>query len=151
MNRMTATVTAALIVLAGGSATASNATYEYHADAAMRNANGVSVDKAYGYAYVVTDMKGHGVIRVMFSNGSPLHRARFNARIAFLDANGSVIREEHLHRRLEAAGAQGAVERRVSRLVKLTEFASVEVDFFLSDISEPVLAGVYQQAAYSGN
>lgn len=150
MNKMTATVTAALIVLAGGSAAAGNATYEYHADAPMRHASGGNVDNAWGYAYVATDMKGHGVIRVMFSNGSPLHRARFNARIAFLDAAGSVIREEHFDRRIEAADAWGAAERRVSKLVSLTEFASVEVDFFVTDIPEPAFAGAYQQVAYSG-
>ncbi len=151
MNRMTATITAALIVLGGGTAAASNATYEYHADAPMRHSSGANVDKAYGYAYVITDMKGHGVIRVMFSNGSPLHRARFNARIAFLDANGGVIREELLEHRLAAADARGAAERSVSKLVRLNEFASVEVDFFLSDIPEPAQAGVYQRVAYSGN
>jgi hypothetical protein len=148
---MTATVTAALIVLAGGSAAASNATYEYHADAPMRHSSGVNVDNAYGYAYVITDMKGHGVIRVMFSNGSPLHHARFNARISFLDADGGLIRQEHLERRLSAADARGASERSVSKLVKLNEFASVEVDFFLSDIAESVQAGVLRRVAYSGN
>jgi len=141
---MTATVTAAMIVLAGGSAVASNATYEYHADAPMRHSSGMSVDNAYGYAYVATDKKGHGVIRVMFSNGSPLHYARFNARIAFLDHDGGVIREMHFDRRLEAADAEGAAERRVSKLVGLNEFASVEVDFFLSDIPRPTTSVTYQ-------
>jgi hypothetical protein len=148
---MTATITAALVVLAGGTAAASNATYEYHADAPMRHSGGANIDKAYGYAYVITDMKGHGVIRVMFSNGSPLHRARFNARVAFLDADGGVIREELLQHRLAAADAQGASERSVSKLVRLNEFASVEVDFFVSDIPEPAAAGVYRRVAYSGH
>lgn len=151
MNTMTATITAALIVLAGGSAAASAATYEYHADAPMRHASGVSVEQAYGYAYVVTDMKGHGVIRVMFSNGSPLHRARFNARIRFLAADGSIVLQEKLDRRVEAANALGPAERRVSKLGELNEFASVEVDFFLSDVAEPVVAEVPRELALSAN
>lgn len=150
MNKMTATVTAALIVLAGGAAAASNATYEYHADAPMRHVSGINIDNAYGYAYVATDKKGHGVIRVMFSNGSPLHQARFNAHIAFLDTEGEVIREEHFDRQLEAAGTGGAAERRVSKLVSLNEFASVEVDFFVSDIPQPETSITFQEAAYSG-
>jgi hypothetical protein len=150
MNKITATITAALMVIASGSAAASNATYEYHADAAMRGASGISIENAYGYAYVVTDKKGHGVIRVMFSNGSPLHYARFNAHVAFLDVDGAVIREEHFDRQIEAGDVQGAAESRVSKLVNLTEFASVKVDFFLSDIPKPATSVTYEKVSYLG-
>ncbi len=148
MNKITATITAALMLLASGTATASNATYEYHADAPMRHSSGSSIENAYGYAYVVTDKKGHGVIRVMFSNGSPLHYARFNAHVAFLNDDGAVIREEHFERLIEAADVQGAAESRVSKLVDLTEFASVKVDFYLSDIPNTATSVTYQKVSY---
>lgn len=140
-----------VLLLACGQARAVNPTYEYHADARMRQVSGELVDHAYGYAYVVTDKKGHGVIRVMFSNGSPLHGARFNAHLSFVDADGVVIREEHFDRHIEAADAGGAQERSVSKLVKLADFASVQVDFFVSDIPGSADAGDYVTAAYSGN
>jgi hypothetical protein len=151
MNKITATITAALMVIASGTAAARNATYEYHADAPMRHASGISIENAYGYAYVVTDKKGHGVIRVMFSNGSPLHYARFNAHVAFLDVDGGVIREEHFDRQIEAADVQGAAESRVSKLVDLTDFASVKVDFFLSDIPNPATSVTYEKVSYLGD
>ena len=131
-----------LLLLTCGQAAAVNNNYEYHADARMQHATQGTVKGAYGYVYVVTDKKGHGVIRVMFSNGTPLDHARFNASVKFLDAAGALIREEHFERRLEAAGFQSAAERRLTRLVDLAEFASVRVEFFLSDIPMATLAGL---------
>ena len=108
MNRMTLRINAILLVplllLACGQAAAARQNYEFHADARMRHATGDDVNNAYGYVYVVTDKKGHGVIRVMFSNGTSLHQARFNARIRFLDADGKLIRTEKFDYRVEAAG-----------------------------------------------
>ena len=131
-----------LLLLTCGQASAVSDNYEYHADARMQHATRGSVKDAYGYVYVVTDKKGHGVIRVMFSNGSSLDYARFNASVKFIDADGTLIREEHFERRIEAAGFHGAAERRLTRLVDLAEFASVRVEFFLSDIPQATLAGL---------
>ena len=114
--------------------------YEYHVDARMQHVLTGPLKDAYGYVYVVTDKKGHGVIRVMFSNGTALDYANFNARVKFLDAEGELIREEHFERRIEAAGLHGAAERSFSKLVDLSEFAAVRVDFFLSDIPLATLA-----------
>ena len=131
-----------LLLLTCGQAVGGNANFEYHADARMQHATQGSVKDAYGYVYVVTDKKGHGVIRVMFSNGTPLDHARFNASVKFLDADGALIREEHFERRIEAAGFHGAAERSLTKLVDLSEFASVRVDFYLSDIPMTTIAGL---------
>jgi hypothetical protein len=131
-----------LLMLTCGQALAGNPNFEYHADARMQDAASGAVKNAYGYVYVVTDKKGHGVIRVMFSNGTTLDHARFNARVKFLDADGALIREELFQRRIEAAGFHGAAERSLSKLVDLTEFASVQVDFYLSDVPTTTLAGL---------
>jgi hypothetical protein len=131
-----------LVILTCGQAVASKANFEYHADARMQHASQGAVNDAYGYVYVVTDKKGHGVIRVMFSNGTALDHAQFNARVKFLDADGLLVREEHFERRIEAAGFHGAAERSFSKLVDLSEFASVRVDFYLSDIPVATLAGL---------
>ena len=133
-----------LLLLTGAKAVAEvvadSPNYEFHADARMQHALTGPLKDAYGYVYVVTDKKGHGVIRVMFSNGTALDHASFNARVKFLDANGELIREEHFERRIEAAGSHGAAERSLSKLVDLSEFAAVRVDFYLSDIPVATLA-----------
>ena len=131
-----------LLLLACGQAAAGGANYEYHLNASMQHAGSGFIKDAYGYVYVVTDKKGHGVIRVMFSNGTPLDYARFNARVKFLDADGTLIREEYFERRIEAAGSDGAAERSLSKLVDLSEFAAVKVDFFVSDIPLATVAGL---------
>jgi hypothetical protein len=131
-----------LLMLTGGRAVADEHTFEYHADARMQHKASGAVKNAYGYVYVVTDKKGHGVIRVMFSNGTALDHAQFNARVKFLAADGSLIREELFQRRIEAAGFYGAAERSLSKLVDLSEFAAVHVDFYLSDVPATTLAGL---------
>ena len=131
-----------MLLLTCAQVIAGNPNYEYHADARMQHALSGPLKDAYGYVYVVTDKKGHGVIRVMFSNGTTLDDARFNARVKFLDANGELIREENFERRIEAAGLHGAAERSLSKLVDLSEFATLRVDFFLSDIPLTTLAGL---------
>ena len=130
------------LLLTCGQVAAGSANYEYHLNASMQHAGSGSVKDAYGYVYVVTDKKGHGVIRVMFSNGSSLDNARFNARVKFLDVDGTLIREEYFERRIEAAGFDGAAERSLTKLVDLSEFAAVKVDFFLSDIPLATVAGL---------
>jgi len=129
-----------LLLLTCGQALAGNPNFEYHADARMQLASRGEVKDAYGYVYVVTDKKGHGVIRVMFSNGTSLDHAQFNARVKFIDVDGRLIREEHFARRIEAAGFHGAAERSLSKLVDLSEFESVRVDFYLSDVALTTLA-----------
>ena len=130
---------------------AASPTYEYHADARMQHASASPVENAYGYVHVITDKKGHGVIRVMFSNGSKLDRLGFNAQVKFLGADGSVIREERFERRIEAAGALGAGERKVTKLVELNEFASMQVEFFLTDIPVTTIAALQSPGSNSGN
>jgi hypothetical protein len=131
-----------LLILTCGQAIAGKLNYKYHADARMQHAVSGAVENTYGYVYLVTDKKGHGVIRVRFSNGTALDHARFNVRVKFLDVDGALIREEHFARRIEAAGSHGAAERRLSKLVHLPEFAAVKVDFFLSDIPLATVAGL---------
>lgn len=107
--------------------------YDFHADARMVHQNLGPVDKAYGYMTVVTDSSGQGIINVMFSNGSQLHRARFNARVIFLDATGAVIKEEFFDHRLGAAENGDAIERKVSKPLTTSNFESIQVDFYLTD------------------
>ena len=116
-------------------ASAASHPYEFHADASMAHVRHGPVDKAYGYMYVVTDASGRGSINVMFSNGNADNWARFNARVRFLNAAGQVVREEVFESWLDAA-ADGAIERRVARPLEATEFETIEVDFYLSDISD---------------
>lgn len=107
---------------------------EFHADAKMRLAGGDAVDRAYGYMRVLADGAGNGVVDVMFSNGSPTLKARFNARVEFLDGAGRVVREEHFTCRLGRAGSGGTRECKLSRLLKRSWFDRVQVDFYLSDV-----------------
>ena len=134
-----------------GQAAAVNQAFEYHADARMRLASGDAVKHAYGYVYVVTDKRGHGMIQVMFSNGTAMDRVQFNAQVKFLDADGELLRVEKFGRRIEAAGAHGAGERQLTKLVDLTEFADVEVDFFLSEIPATTLVANNSPDGYPGH
>jgi len=107
--------------------------YDFHADARMVHQNLGPVEKAYGYMNVVTDTDGQGIINVMFSNGSQLNGARFNARVKFLDAAGAIIKEEVFDHRIGAAGNEGAIERKVTKPLALSNFESIQVDFYLTD------------------
>jgi hypothetical protein len=110
--------------------------YDFHADAKMVHQNTGPVEKAYGYMNVTTDTSGNGIINVMFSNGSRLDRARFNARVKFLNAAGELVKEEYFDHRVAAAGNDGATERKVTRPLTVPDFASIQVDFYLSDLPE---------------
>jgi len=107
--------------------------YDFHADARMLHRNLGPVEKAYGYMNVVTDTNGNGIINVMFSNGSQLNWARFNARVKFLDAAGAIIKEEYFDRRIAAAESEGAIERKLSKPLSVSNFDSIQVDFYLTD------------------
>ena len=133
MKRLGIVIFTVILLVVCASAFAVQQTWEFHHDARMQ-LFGDPLDNAYGYVYVATDKKGHGVIQVMFSNGSRLDNAQFNAQLKFLDADGGLIREEWFAHRLAAANADGAAERRLSKLVDLTEFDSLQVDLYLSDI-----------------
>jgi len=108
--------------------------YDFHADAKMVHQNIGPVEKAYGYMNVVTDTRGNGIINVMFSNGSPLNWARFNARVKFLNAAGVVVKEEYFDYRIAAAGNEGAIERIVTKPLTVSDFDTIQVDFYLSDL-----------------
>ena len=71
----------------------------------------------------------------MFSNGNSRHSALFNARVKFLDAAGAVIREEYFNHWLGAAEYDEAIEGKVTKPLPLADFESIQVDFYLSDIS----------------
>jgi len=122
-----------LSLLASGQALAVAHPYAFHADARMVHQNLGPVEKAYGYMNVVTDTKGNGVINVMFSNGSQLNRARFNAHVKFLDSSGTVIKEEYFDHRIAAAGNDDANEHKVSKPLPVSNFDSIQVDFYLTD------------------
>jgi hypothetical protein len=110
--------------------------YDFHADAKMVHQNTGPVEKAYGYMNVVTDTSGNGIINVMFSNGSRLNWARFNARVKFFNAAGVVVKEEYFDHRIAAAGNDGAIERKVSKPLTVSDFDSIQVDFYLSDLPD---------------
>lgn len=108
--------------------------YDFHADAKMLHKHHGPVDKAYGLVKVVTDHHGKGTIDVMFSNGSQIDWAKFNAHVKFLNASGSVVREEHIYRWLDAANEDGAAERKISKSLTVSGFETIEVEFYLTDI-----------------
>jgi hypothetical protein len=114
---------------------ASHAT-EFHEFARMAHKSYGRIDETYGYVYVTTDAGGAGTISVMFSNGSRLNGAKFNARVKFMDTSGAVLKEEHFDQRIAAADFQGAVEGKISKPLTFSNFNSIQVDFYLSDIPE---------------
>lgn len=144
MKKYTLNVVAILLIslsaFASNPAYGDSHSYDFHADAKMAHKNFGPIDKAYGYMNVITDNSGKSTINVMFSNGSEIDWARFNARVKFLDSSGLVIEEEHIYRWIDAAGVDGAEERRVSKSLTVTEFETIEVDFYLSDLSDINLA-----------
>jgi len=111
--------------------------YDFAVDARMASHDKDAVTKTYGFMTLVTDAEGNGTIDVMFSNGNSAHSARFNARVKFLDTDGIVIREEYFDHWLAAAEFDGAVEGKVTKHLPLSDFESIQVDFFLSNISGP--------------
>ena len=121
-------------------AQAASDTSEFHEFARMFHESHGRIDETYGYVYVTTDNIGAGTISVMFSNGSRLDGARFNARVKFLDTSGAVMKEEYFNQRIAAADLQGAAEGKVSKPFRLSGFDSIEVDFYLSDIPESNLS-----------
>ena len=111
--------------------------YDFAVDARMPIHDQDAVTKTYGFMTLVTDGEGNGTIDVMFSNGNNAHSARFNARVKFLDTDGTVIREEYFDHWLAAAEFDEAIEGKVTKHLPLSDFESIQVDFFLSDISGP--------------
>ncbi len=116
---------------------AASSPLEFHADAKMRLVDGGAIDRTYGYLRVRADGAGNGLVDVMFSNGSSTLKARFNARVEFLDGAGRLVREEHFACRLGRAGSGGIRECKVSRMLKRSWFDKVQVDFYLSDVPKP--------------
>jgi hypothetical protein len=109
--------------------------YEFNADARMAHQGLTPLQRAYGFMTVVTDKNGDGAINVMFSNGSRSTSARFNARVKFLDQSGAVIREEYFDHWLAAAEFDEAIEGKVTKAMTSAAFESIQVDFYLSDIT----------------
>ena len=110
--------------------------FEFHADAVMMHERYGPVEDAYGYMNVITDGNGKGTINVMFSNGSELERAQFNARVKFLNASGKIVQVEVFDCWIDAEGLREAGECKVSQPLRVTGFDAVEVDFYLTDIPE---------------
>ncbi len=71
----------------------------------------------------------------MFSNGNRFNSARFNACVKFLDASGTVISEEYFDHWLAATEFEDAIEGKVTKTLILSNFDSIQVDFYLTDIS----------------
>lgn len=139
INRTSKLLAAALLPLSllfSLTAGAASHPFEFHADARMQHALHGPVEQAYGYMNVITDDKGNGSITVMFSNGSGLDLAQFNARVKFLDSAGAIIKEEYFDCWMDAEGLREALECKVTKPLSLSSFDSVEVDFYLSDIDE---------------
>lgn len=126
-----------LALLASQPASAAGYPFEFSTDARMTYSSGPAIEKAYGLMTVVTDRNGNGTINVMFSNGSHSTSARFNARVKFLDQSGAVIREEYFDHWLAAAEFDEAIEGKVTKAMNLADFESIEVDFYLSNVSGP--------------
>ena len=137
MYKFTIIWTAALFtpffMLASSQVRAVGHPYEFHADAKMQILDQGPVDKAYGYMNLFTDNQGDGVINVMFSNASDLDRTQFNARVKFLSATGTVIREENFNCWLDSAEIEEPIECKVSKALTLSDFESIKVDFYLSE------------------
>ena len=110
--------------------------YEFHADAKMAYLNEAPIDKAYGYMNVFTDNDGNGLINVMFSNASQVKEADFNASVKFLNHAGSVVKEEKFNCWIDSGGIEDPIECKISKFVTLSDFESIEVDFFLTDVTE---------------
>ena len=102
-----------------------------------------AIDQAYGYMNVVTDESGNGTINVMFFNGSGRDLAQFNARVTFLDAKAKVVGEEHFDCWLDADGLDEPIECKVTKPLSLSNFETIEVDFYLSEIDEISAAMFY--------
>ena len=140
MNKFTnfymAAFIAPVLTIASSQAHAVAHPFEFHADAKMAHQEQGPVDKAYGYMNVITDGNGKGTINVMFSNGSDLERAQFNARVKFLNAKGKVVQEENFDCWIDSEGLSEAGECKVSRPLTVRGFDSVKVDFYLSDVPE---------------
>ncbi len=140
MNMQTSSLVAAILLplalLGSKAAGAAPHPFEFHTDARMQHALYGPIERAYGYMNVVTDEKGNGTINVMFSNGSGLDLAQFNARVKFLDTAGAIIREEYFDCWMDAEGLQEAIECKVTKPLSLSNFDAVEVDFYLSEIDE---------------
>lgn len=128
------------LVLASNSAYGESHPYDFQANAKMVHKLHGPVDNAYGLINVVSDNEGKGVIDVMFSNGSQIDWVKFNARVKFLNASGSVISEQHFYRWLDAAGEDGAAERKLSKRLAVTGFETIEVEFYLTDMPESGIA-----------
>lgn len=140
MSKNTLLTAAALSIpitlMAHSHAFAASHPFEYHADATMVHERFGPVEDAYGYMNVITDGKGKGTINVMFSNGSDLESAQFNARVKFLNAKGKVIQEENFDCWIDNEGLREPGECKVSQPLTVRGFDSVEVDFYLSDVPE---------------
>ncbi len=140
MNIQTSSLVAALLLplalLGSKTAGAAPHPFEFHTDARMQHELYGPIEQAYGYMNVVTDDNGNGTINVMFSNGSGLDLAQFNARVKFLDSAGAIIREEYFDCWMDAEGLQEAIECKVTKPLSLSNFDAVEVDFYLSEIDE---------------
>ncbi|MCP4874098.1 MAG: hypothetical protein GY896_01315 [Gammaproteobacteria bacterium] len=129
-----------LPVFASNLAQATPLAYEYHVDASMAHKSRGPVEKAYGYLNVVAVTDGKVIVNVMFSNGNQSKWARFNARVKFLSASGRTIKEENFERWIAAAGLDGASEQRISKALTISNFKSIEVDFYLSDVPDKSFA-----------
>ena len=137
MKLSSLTICVLFLLTFGKASVADSQTFEYHHDAVMQLQSGDLIQGAYGYVYVATDKKGHGVIQVMFSNATGLNNARFNAQVRFFDRDGRLLREEWFSQQVAAAGHDGAAEDRLSRLVDLDEFDTLKVELYLTDIPRP--------------
>lgn len=131
-----AIVLATLTMFTANSAIAVPHPYEFHDNARMAHASHETVSATYGYMYVLTDKAGNGTINVMFSNGSRLNWANFNARVKFVNNANVVVKEEYFDCWVGAAGHGGENECKVSRPLTFSDFDAIEVDFYLSDISD---------------
>ena len=133
--KLTLAMPVLLALLASQSAFAVGYPFEFSTDAKMTYRNQTAIDKAYGFMTVVTDKNGDGTINVMFSNGNQSTSARFNARVKFLDQSGAVVREEYFDHWLGAAELDEAIEGKVTKSMTSANFESIQVDFYLSNVS----------------
>ena len=133
--KLTLAMPVLLALLASQPASAVGYPFEFSTDAKMTFRSGTGIDNAYGLMTVVTDQHGDGTINVMFSNGSRSTSARFNARVKFLDQSGDVVREEYFDHWLGAAEFDEAIEGKVTKTMTSADFESIQVDFYLSNIS----------------
>lgn len=123
--------------------------FSQHFASKMHHPQHGPMKKMYGYVDVTINEQNKATITFKASNGRQLDGARFNARVKFL-GDGKVVKSKKLSHKIGAAGFHGAVERKSSIQLQLTEeevkeIEKVQVDFYLNEAdNNKVVVPIYR-------